>query len=81
MELGRCVGIATPHVEACILGRIGIPVGPSFVEDALFENLKDESVLRTIALDIRKCIGEEPLEIDMMPWTVIVDGVSKWLVP
>lgn len=48
------------HVEACILHTRGAPVGPSHLEDRLFESMTDAAGLEQIARDIIRCIGERP---------------------
>jgi hypothetical protein len=48
------------HVERCILQLTGTPVGPSRLEDQLFECLSTPNELRRISRDIRRCIGDRP---------------------
>lgn len=48
------------HVESCILGLGGIPVGPSHIEDRIIEVMTDPVGLRSISNEIIRCIGERP---------------------
>jgi Reverse transcriptase (RNA-dependent DNA polymerase)/Endonuclease-reverse transcriptase len=48
------------HVEACILGLDGVSGGPSLLEDKIFDNMCNASVLRSAAQDIILCIGDRP---------------------
>jgi hypothetical protein len=50
------------HLEACILGIITPPRGPSHLDDRLFAGRENAATLSRVAADIRRCIGDTPLQ-------------------